>query len=109
MGDIAVPPAALVLGLITGLTYGILAVGLVLIYRSSRILNLAHGDVGALAAAVLGVYVVRDHVPYWVMFPAVLCLGALGSMLVEAVAVRRLRRAPAVLSIVATLGMGAFF
>jgi ABC-type branched-subunit amino acid transport system ATPase component/ABC-type branched-subunit amino acid transport system permease subunit len=109
MFGLSVPLPAVILGMITGLTYGLLAVGLVLIYRSSRILNFAHGQVGALAAAVLGVYVVRDHVPYWLMFVLALLLGAGCSMLVEAVAVRRLRKAPAIMSIVATLGMGAFF
>src|SRR4051794_26124285 len=101
MFGLSTPFPALVLGTITGLTYGLLAVGLILIYRSSRIINFAHGQIGALAAAVFGVYVVRTHVPYWLMFPAALALGAGAAMVVEVVAVRRLRRAPAVMSIVA--------
>jgi len=54
----------IVLGAITGMVYGILAVGLVLVYRSSRIINFAHGQIGAFGAALLGVAVVKWHVPY---------------------------------------------
>ena len=37
------------------MTYGLLAVGLVLVYRSNRIINFAHGEIGAFGAAVFGV------------------------------------------------------
>lgn len=97
-----------ILGLITGLTYGVLAVGLVLVFRSSRILNFAHGEVGAFAAAVFGSQVVKFELPYWLIFPAALAVGAGISMLVEVVAVRRLRNAPAMMSVIATLGAAAF-
>src|SRR5687768_15467721 len=41
------PFPIILLGAILGLTYGLLAVGLVLIYRSNRIINFAHGEIGA--------------------------------------------------------------
>ncbi|MFD0593254.1 hypothetical protein ACFQZ4_12430 [Catellatospora coxensis] len=59
----------IVLGLFTGLTYGLLAVGLVLVYRSSRFLNFAHGSVGVFGAAVLSQLVTGAGVPYWLAFP----------------------------------------
>jgi ABC-type branched-subunit amino acid transport system ATPase component/ABC-type branched-subunit amino acid transport system permease subunit len=105
----SIPFPVVILGVISGLTYGILAVGLILIYRTSRIINFAHGEVGALAASVFGVYVYRNHIPYWLLFPAALLLGAAASMLVEVVVVRRLRHAPAVMTIVATLGFAALY
>src|SRR5215212_784744 len=36
-------------GLFVGLVYGLLAVGLVVIYRTSRIINFAYGETGMLA------------------------------------------------------------
>ena len=54
LGHVSLPLPALTLGLITGMTYGILAVGLVLIYRSNRVINFAHGEIGAFGAALLG-------------------------------------------------------
>ena len=104
--DIPLPVVAL--GAISGLTYGLLAVGLILVYRSSRILNFAHSAIGALPAAFLGVWVVRNHLPYWLMFPVAIAIGAAVGAMTEVVAVRRLRKAPPTMSIVATLGMAAF-
>jgi ABC-type branched-subunit amino acid transport system ATPase component/ABC-type branched-subunit amino acid transport system permease subunit len=98
----------LLLGLVTGLTYGVLALGLILVYRSSRVINFAHGQVGAFAASAFGAYVVSKHLPYWLLFPAALALGAGVNMLVEVIAIRRLRRAPAMMSIIATLGVASF-
>ena len=55
---VRVPLPVIVLGAIIGMTYGLLAVGLVLVYRSNRIINFAHGEIGAFGAAVFGVAVV---------------------------------------------------
>jgi len=103
-----IPFPVLVLGAITGMTYGILAVGLVLIYRSNRIINFAHGEIGAFAAAILGLSVTRWHVPYWVAFPLALGIAASVGSLSEVVIIRRLRKAPAVMSVVGTLGLAQF-
>jgi len=42
-----------VIGALTGLTYAILAAGLVLIYRATRVINFAHGEIGAFGATLL--------------------------------------------------------
>ena len=102
------PGPVLLLGLIIGLTYGLLAVGLVLIYRTNRIINFAHGQVGAFGAAFFGIEVVKWHVPYWVAFLPALAVAAGVGALAEATVVRRLRRAPLIMSVVATLGVGQF-
>jgi ABC-type branched-subunit amino acid transport system ATPase component/ABC-type branched-subunit amino acid transport system permease subunit len=101
---IEAPPAVLVLGAVIGMTYGILAVGLVLIYRSSKIINFAHGQIGAFGAAVLGVAVTKWHVSYWVMFPVAIALSGSIAALIELTVIRRLRDAPKLMSMVATLG-----
>ncbi|MCW2779370.1 MAG: putative transporter ATPase and permease protein, partial [Frankiales bacterium] len=102
------PVPVLLLGLIVGLTYGLLSVGLVLIYRTNRIINFAHGQIGAFGAAIFGLLVVKAHVPYWIAFAPALLLAAGTGAFAEAVVVRRLRRAPAIMSVVATLGVGQF-
>ena len=101
--EITVP--VLLLGLVTGLSYGILAVGLVLIHRSNRIINFAHGEIGVFGAAVLGVAVNEGGVPYWVAFVLALAISAGIGALAEVLVIRRLRRAPAIMSVVATLGL----
>ena len=101
------PLPPVVLGMIVGLTYGLLAVGLVLVYRTNRIVNFAHGEIGAFGAAFFGLAVVRWHVPYWIAFPFGLAIGGLVGGVAEVAVVRRLRRAPKLMSVVATLAVGA--
>lgn len=98
----------IVLGLFTGLTYGLLAVGLVLVYRSSRFLNFAHGSVGVFGAAVLSQLVTGAGVPYWLAFPLAMAVSAGVSALIEVAVVRRLRGRPGVTGMIATLGLSQF-
>lgn len=102
------PPPVLVLGAVIGMTYALLATGLVIVYRTSRIINFAHGEIGAFAGAVFGLAVVEWHIPYWLAFPIGLALGGAVGALTEMIVIRRLRNAPRLMSIVATLGVGQF-
>ncbi|MEY2478128.1 MAG: hypothetical protein QOG87_3443 [Actinomycetota bacterium] len=102
------PLPVVVLGGIIGMTYGLLAVGLVLVYRTNRIINFAHGEIGAFGAALFGTAVLRWHIPYYLALP--IAFAAAGGMaaLAEVAVVRRLKNAPRLMSIVATLGVGQF-
>jgi ABC-type branched-subunit amino acid transport system ATPase component/ABC-type branched-subunit amino acid transport system permease subunit len=102
------PLPVIALGSIIGITYGLLAVGLVLVYRSNRIINFAHGEVGAFAAALFGLFTVKYGLPYYVILPLGLLVGAATGAAAEVGVVRRLRNAPKLMSIVATLGIGQF-
>src|SRR2546423_15079550 len=104
--SIELPASVIVLGLITGLGYGLLSVGMVIVYRTNRIINFAHGEMGAFGAAVLAYIVIKLHVPYYVALPGGLVIGATVGALAEFAVVRRLRNAPRLMSIVATLGLG---
>lgn len=104
----ATPFPVILLGTIIGMTYGLLAVGLVLVYRSNRIINFAHGQIGAFGAAFFGVAAVKWHIPYWVAFAMALAVAGATAAAAEAGVVRRLRNAPRIVSIVATLGVGQF-
>src|SRR5689334_222950 len=102
MSGLVVDPAILTLGLATGMTYGLLAVGILLVYRSDRVINFAHGEIGAFGAAFFGVAVVKWHLPYWfALLPAMVVSAALGGV-TELGIVRRLKRAPKLMSLVAT-------
>ena len=102
------PFPVIALGTIIGLTYGLLAVGLVLVYRSNRIINFAHGETGAFAAACFGLATTKWNVPYYVFLPVALMIGAGAGAVAEVGVVRRLRNAPRLMSVVATLGVGQF-
>jgi branched-chain amino acid transport system permease protein len=53
-----------VFGLIAGGIYGLLALGVVLVYRGSKVLNLAHGEIGTFALYVASVLIVDWKLPY---------------------------------------------
>lgn len=101
--ELAAP--ALGLGLLLGMNYALLAVGLVLIYRNSKLVNFAHGEIAAGAAILLWV-AVDAGVSFWVAFPAALATGALLAAALERTVVNRLREAPRAVAALATLGAG---
>ena len=102
------PWAILIVGISSGLAYGLLGVGLVLVYRSSKFINFAHSQIGAFGAAVMAILVIEGNVPYWVALPIGMLVAAAVASSVELTVVRRLARAPRLMSMVATLGVGQF-
>ena len=81
-----------VLGLLNGLTIGLLAVGLVLVYRANRFLNLAHAQLGALSALLLAKWVLDWHWNWWLAFVLALAVGLVTGLLVERFFVDVVRR-----------------
>lgn len=98
-------PQAIIVGLFTGLAYSLLAAGLVLVYRATRVINFAHGQIGALCAGVLFLLVREYHWPYLPALAVALGLGALIGLVVEVGVVRRLAGASRLVLLVATLGV----
>ncbi|WP_185995287.1 branched-chain amino acid ABC transporter permease/ATP-binding protein [Nocardioides campestrisoli] len=98
----------LVLGLFAGLTYGLLAIGLVLVYRSSRFVNFAHGSIGVFGASVLGLLAADWGVPYWLSFVLAMAVAAGLAAGIEWLVVRRLTGRPTMIGMIATLGLSQF-
>ena len=61
----SVPASVVLEGVILGLNYGLLALGLVLIYRTSRVLNFAQGQLGVVAAVLLVKLYYDYGIFYW--------------------------------------------
>ena len=91
-------------GLVAGLLYGLLALGLVLLYRTSRVLNFAHGQLGVVAAVFLLKLTNDLGIFYYPSLFVVLALGAAMGALSELL-LRRLFTRPRVLVMVATIGL----
>lgn len=51
-------------GLVIGAIYGLVALGITLVYKKSGVLNFAHGEVGMVGAFVFYVLFVEQHLPY---------------------------------------------
>ena len=103
--DLEIPVEIVVLGLVTGLTYGLLGIGLSLVYRTSRVINFAHGEIGALPAVVVPVLVINHGWSYWLALPLALAGAAALGATTERVVIRRLQRAPRLIVLVATIGV----
>lgn len=80
--------SGLILGVLTGLTYGLLAVGIVLIFKANRFINLAHAQLGALSALLLARLVLDNGWSWWISFPVVVALGVVTALAVERFVVR---------------------
>jgi branched-subunit amino acid ABC-type transport system permease component len=92
-------------GLVVGAVYGLVALGLSLTYKKSRVINFAYGETGMVGAFVFyGLYVERS-VPY----PLAMLAGVFTSTLVGAAtfAVLRHRRQDPLAMLLGTLAVGA--
>src|SRR5437762_8724381 len=95
----------LFIGLVQGLCVSLIAMGIVLVYRSSRVINFAVGDLGVPAAALLAVMAGKEHIPYWLALIGAVLVGTLAGTVVELTVIRRLFKAPRVIVLVATIGV----
>src|SRR5436853_821776 len=99
------PFGVIVLGLVLGGLYALTAMGLVLIYRSSRIINFAQVEIGGLAATVAQVMVRGWHQSYFLAVPIGLAVALGTGALIDRVVVRRFFNAPRLILTVATIGV----
>ncbi|HXX37936.1 MAG TPA: branched-chain amino acid ABC transporter permease [bacterium] len=91
-------------GIIAGGIYGSLALALVIINRSTRIVNFAQGEMAALTT-LLAWSLLRAQVPYWLTFFAVLVIAFALGFGVERLIVRRFELTSTMTAVVATLGL----
>ena len=99
------PIGVLLYGGVIGCLYGLIAVGVVLVYRANRVVNFAQAGLGA-APAVLALLLLTDKdVPYLLVLPIVI-FGALAlGALVEIAFIRRFATAPRLVLGVVTIGV----
>lgn len=83
--------------------YAIFAVGIVLMYRASKILNLAHGGMAMLPAYLL-YSAVKAGIPVVLAVPLGIAAGGALGLLVERIFIRRLQSESSTVQTVATVG-----
>jgi branched-chain amino acid transport system permease protein len=98
------PAFVLLEGTINGLSYGLLALGLVLIYRTNRVLNFAQGQLGIVGAVFMVKLYYDFGIDYWAALVAALAMAAAAGACSELL-LRRLFKRPRVLVMVATIGL----
>lgn len=88
-----------------GTLYGLLAVGLILIYRTNKIINFAVAAVGAVPAVFAVLLVLLKGVPWVVAFPIALVGGVAFGALTDILIIRRFKDSPRLILTVATIGV----
>jgi branched-chain amino acid transport system permease protein len=99
------PFGIVVWGVVLSSLSALLALGLVLVYRSHRVINFAQADLGAVPATLAVCLVTLSGWSYWVAVPAALVAAVVLGSVVEAVVIRRFARAPRLILMVATIGL----
>lgn len=95
-------------GALSGLMYSLVAMGVVLIYKSSAVPNLAQGAMTMLGAYVVLAITSRFGAPMWVAIPLAMGTMFFVGMGIERVALRRLAGRPIVMILMMTLGLDIF-
>jgi branched-chain amino acid transport system permease protein len=98
---------SLVIGIVAGSGYGLIALGLVLVYKSTGVFNFAQGEFGTVAVfALWGAH--SAGVPYALAMLLALVVALASGLATERFVVRPLFDAPRVTLLVATAGVSLF-
>ncbi|MDF3074038.1 MAG: branched-chain amino acid transporter permease [Alphaproteobacteria bacterium] len=98
----------LVNGIALGCVYGLIALGFVLIYKATEVVNFAQGELLMLGGFFAFTFITFMGLNYWIGFLlAVICMALLGST-IERVVVRPILGYPQFSIVMATIGLGFF-
>jgi branched-chain amino acid transport system permease protein len=105
VGLLFAPLPVLVEAAALGMPNALMAVGIVLVYRSSRIINFAHTAVATAAATLFMFLLIAWQWSWWLALGASVGAAIATGMLVELVLIRRFVNAPRLVLTVLTLGV----
>jgi branched-chain amino acid transport system permease protein len=97
----------IVSGIVVGSIYALAALGLVLVYKSSRVANFAHGQIIAAGAFITYFLTVTCGVPIFFSFLGSMIITFFLAMSVERIFLRRLIGEPIISVIMVTIGLGS--
>lgn len=92
-------------GLGNGVLYGLTAIGLILVYRTNRIINFAAAGLGAVPGVFAALLVAARGWPFLAAFLIAMVGGAGVGAAADAVVIRRFAEAPRLILTVGTLGL----
>lgn len=91
-------------GLASGAIYASLAVALVLIYRSTDIVNFAQGEM-AMFSTYVAWQLLQNGAPYWMAIGITLVASFIGGVAVERVLIRPVEGKPHLIVVIVTIGL----
>jgi branched-chain amino acid transport system permease protein len=92
-------------GIALGSIYALVALGLVLAYKSTEVLNFAHGDLLMLSAFVAWGFISLAALPFWFAFLATVVVMATLGYVLESQVMRRIVGQPQFAGVMLTLGV----
>jgi len=95
-------------GLAVGAVYASLALALVMIYRSTDLINFAQGEM-AMFSTYIAWTLVNAGVPFWAAFVITLATSFAGGLVIERVIIRPVETAPVLAAVVVTIGLNLIF
>jgi branched-chain amino acid transport system permease protein len=95
-------------GALVGQMYSMVAMGIVLIYKSSSVPNLAQGSMTMLAAYIVLAFANNAGAPIWLAVPLAIMTMFFIGIGIERVALRRLAGRPIIMILMMTLGLEIF-
>lgn len=102
----AIPAGVFFAGTVSGLVAGLTAAGIILVYRTTRVINFAHTAIGSAGALLTFELIQAVHAPFAVAVPLGLLVGTVVGVVFELVIVRPLFHAPRLVVTVATIAGG---
>jgi branched-chain amino acid transport system permease protein len=91
-------------GIREGAIYAGLALAIVIIYRSTRVINFAQGEMATFTTFIAWSLMNRG-LSFWTAFPIVLAIAFAGGVAIERIVIRPVENAPVLTIVIVTLGL----
>ena len=98
----------IVSGIALGAIYGLVALGIVLVFKATGVLNFAHGE-AIMISTFVAFTLLKLKLPYWLAVVLTLLFSALFGLLIERLIIRRFMGRSLLVSGIATLGLFLLF
>lgn len=98
----------IVSGIALGAIYGLVALGIVLVFKATGVLNFAHGE-SVMISTFVAFTLIRLGLPYWMAVIGTLAFSALFGFLIERFVIRPFMGKSLLVSGIATLGLFLLF
>ena len=97
----------LVLGIAVGAIYAVVALGFVLIYKSTRVLNFAQGTLVMIGAFMVYAFLGQFSMPIFLALPLSLVVAVALGLVIERLALRPMIGEPILAMIMVTIGLAS--
>ena len=95
-------------GIAVGSIYALIALGFVLIFKATGVINFAQGEIIMVGAFIAFYFVTRFGLPFWAAFPATLAIVAILGIVTERLLLRPMLGEPVFSVVMITIGLSIF-